>query len=608
MQPNQDKTLNHVLLQIVGPVLIMLMVSSLVFFLIEVVYRGPHTARLYWVMGLFTFASVLVARISIEEGKERAQLFGFALAIATLIASLQLVEFSALPILKPVILIGLIGVVMWTTNKLTWDCTVVDNSRDVSSSGSLERLKRTWLDAVSDEDTHPTMVSRMKHLLISGSRANSPGTWVIYFALVAFPLFGFGQWFVSPQSSVWVYLLFAVYFAAALGLLLTTSLLGLEKYLARRGVHVPAPIARNWMMIGGTFALAVMLIVALLPKPAGSSTLQSALSMLTSPLKQASDFAPGNDGQKDEPGADKKQRNDEGQQLDKNGEGGTEPGNKKGEGETGGGDADEEGDEQEDSQSDNNDEAPRNASEEQPNDRDSRQNQQQRDQDRREENRTNDESKSEPQRGDQNGNKPPPRKQQPPPPPQQDRSEQSNQTMKQILDAISKFANWVIYLVGFIAAAVLLFLFRRELIELFNLIFGTRRSKKVEDETDVAPESLRPATVPFSHFKNPFRSNSRQSLPQLVNYTMLALEAWGREFGIERSVDETPFEFARRLADADSNVARSAKWLADLYNQCAFSGKNQTQTDVAPLKQLWQQMESTVQKRRARSQVASSVG
>ena len=614
MQPLQDRNLNHALLQLVGPMLIMLMVSSLVFFLIEVFYRGPHNARLYWVMGLFTFASVLVARISIEEGKERAQFFGIALAIATFITSLQLVEFSALPILKPVVLTGLIGVVMWTTNKLTWDCTVVDNSRDVSSSGLLERLKRTWSAAAEDVNSHESILSRIKQFFVSGSRANSPGTWVIYFALVAFPVFGFGQWFVKPQATVWVYVLFAVYFAAALGLLLTTSLLGLERYLARRGVHVPAPIARNWMMIGGTFALLVMLLVTLLPKPGGSSSLQSALSMLTSPLKKASDFAPGKDGQKHDQDADNKKSDPDGQQIDQDGEGGNEPGNKKGETGNDKGDSDGENNEKED-QEDNaqpgNDERSGDHRPEQPSDQQTRDGESQQEQRQPQQNKNQDrkDGESQPQQRDQRNERTPEKPdQQPPPPRQQNGPEQANQTMKQILDAISKFANWIVYLTGFIAAAVLLFLFRRELIELFNLFFRKRKSQKKEEELESRTETPQPEAVPFSRFKNPFRSSDRQSLPQLVNYSMLALEAWGREFGIERSEDETPIEFARRLAEIDSNIARSAKSLADLYNQCAFGGKQLVQADLAPLKKLWQHMESTAHQPRGKPTIVSAVG
>ena len=598
MNQFENKSLNLVLLQIVGPVLIMLMVSSLVFFLIEVVYRGPHTARMYWVMGLFTIASVLVARISIEEGKERALLFGVALAVATLITSMQLVEFRLLAILRPAVLIGLIGVVMWTSNKLTWDCTVVDKSRDVSSSGLWERLKRSWGDA-DEKRSGDKAVSKIWQMFVSGSKVNSPGTWVIYFAIIAFPVFGLGQWFVRPEASSWIYLLFALYFGSALGLLLTTSLLGLERYLAKRNVHIPAPIARSWMLVGGAFALAVMLLVSLVPKPGGSSTISDAFAALTSPLKNTSDWAQGKDGNEEKQDARNKKIDPRGEQLDKDGEQGEEPGNKTGDdGKAGQGkDAKESDDQQSNSgnQAEKSDQRDGQAGEDDSKpQRDHRQQGEpvrQQDQHQGNANRKDDGDQNDRQQRDD-------QRQQRPPPPQQ-QNQQSSDLTRQIFDEISKFVNWIVYLVGIIAALVLLFLFRNELINLFNLLMGRRnRSEPEVDETPVEEKRARPP-IPFERFQNPFKSGEAQkSLHRLVDYSMLALEAWAREFGIERREDETPNEFARRLKSVDPQVARLAKTLGDLYNQCAFSGNSKLQADTRSIAELWQRMESTWRNRR----------
>ena len=53
----------------ISPALIMALVGSLVYFLIEVFYAGDYAARLNYAFGLFVFAAVLIARISIEEGQ-----------------------------------------------------------------------------------------------------------------------------------------------------------------------------------------------------------------------------------------------------------------------------------------------------------------------------------------------------------------------------------------------------------------------------------------------------------------------------------------------------------------------------------------------------------
>ena len=616
MKQFEDKSFNHILLQVVGPVLIMLMVSSLVFFLIEVIYRGPHTGRLYWVMGLFTFASVLVARISIEEGRERSLLFGLALAIATLITSLQLIEFSFLAFLSPVVLIGLIVVVMWTSNKLTWDCTVVDSSRDISSSGMLERLKRSWTDAVDEVDHSETPPSRMRQLFLSGAKSNSPGTWVCYFALVAFPVFGFGQWFVRPQSNSWIYVLFAVYFGAALGLLLTTSLLGLERYLMKRQVSVPAPIARNWMVVGGVFALAIIMLVSLLPKPSGSNSLQNAMAALSTPLKKASRFAQGDDGQKDEPDANKKKIDPDAERSDDKGKDGDEPGQEEGDGGKSKDGKDGESEEESKRKSDASQQKQRPDNQQQP---------QESKQSSKQENATKDENREQ-KRSEKNSDSKASNKQQPQkradnkkrdvkqqPPPQQPRTRQSKQSkpssLQALFDKLSTIMNWLVYLVGAVAAIVLLFLFRKDLANLWSLLFGKRGQGEEAQEASQTSRKPTAPPQPFSRFKNPFAPRkATQSLVQLVHHSMLALEAWGRDFGYERGEHETPMEYARRLEVVEPQVSRQAIEMAKLYNVCAFSGKTSVDADVEPLKKLWERMTATYNKRipRERATVSSA--
>ncbi len=309
------------------------------FFLIEVFYRGPHGFRLRWVFGLFTFASVLVSRIAIEEGHERASLFGLALAIATLIVTVTLVDFEygSIAFLEPVVVIVFIAVVMWSTNRLTWDCTVIDDSRDVSSIGLTEFVKRKIFrkrDKQSPADSAASEVQFAnpaseeptnrpgKFLFLFFANAknkNTPGLWVFYFALAAFPIFGFGQWFAQPSDHWgyrWIFFLFAVYLGSGLGLLMLTSLLGLERYLRKRGASLPGSVSRSWMLVGTCFALAIMFLMLLLPSPNFTNGLENALGFLTTRNNNTSEFAVGNDGQNkgDQPRGQKKQeKGNEGQ-------------------------------------------------------------------------------------------------------------------------------------------------------------------------------------------------------------------------------------------------------------------------------------------------------
>src|SRR3954466_2996569 len=77
----------------IGPILIMLMVGSLVFFLVEVLYDGKYTERLLYTIFFFVFAAVLVARISIQYDAGRAAIYGVALAVVVYLAILAYVEY-----------------------------------------------------------------------------------------------------------------------------------------------------------------------------------------------------------------------------------------------------------------------------------------------------------------------------------------------------------------------------------------------------------------------------------------------------------------------------------------------------------------------------------
>ena len=316
-------------MQVVGPLLIILMIGALVYFLIEVFYRGPHAARLGWVFGLFTAAAVLVSRISVEEGMERAALFGFALAGATFVVTLQLVDFEygAFSILKPVVVLFFIAIVMWSANRLTWDCTVIDESRDVSSIGIIELVKRKFIkrkkkktrsagisefqpenetskatNAVAEQPEFAHSAgNKFLFLFFANSKTkNTPGLWIFYFALAAFPIFGFGQWFAQADDAWgyrWIFFLFAIYLGAALGLLMMTSLLGLERYLKKRGADMPGSISRTWMTVGTLFALGIMLVMLVLPSPSLSLGFEDALAFFTTENKNTSKHAVGKDGQ-----------------------------------------------------------------------------------------------------------------------------------------------------------------------------------------------------------------------------------------------------------------------------------------------------------------------
>jgi len=266
----------------IGPVLIMLLVGSLSFFLIEVFFKGPATGSVRWVMFWFVMAVVLVSRIGIEEGTGHAAAYGLSLAAVT---------WLYLMFIHPSFILGMIllGIVWWCAHKLTWDCTLIDEDADASGGGLLEtvasgkefRLFGKKAPAVRD----PQLQRPPPH---------SPGLWVVYFSLAALPIFGFGQ-LLLPAGDVAArrtgFALLFVYVSAALGLLLSTSFLGLRRYLRQRYLPMPPMIAFGWIRFGAGVAAFVLLGALLLPRPGANAAWQALRYHVDYQLRQASEYA-----------------------------------------------------------------------------------------------------------------------------------------------------------------------------------------------------------------------------------------------------------------------------------------------------------------------------
>ncbi len=213
--------------------------------------------------------------------------------------------------------------------RLTWDCTVIDDAEDSSGEGLLQIAgfeKRPSAPAAPDSvggsgggrkqgANKPTdvpltrrAVERLEGLtsrevpegwwqryVQHARRPHAPGVWVIYFSLAALPLFGVGQWFI-PATDVagrrYAFWLLAVYVAAGLGLLLTTSFLGLRRYLRQRRIEMPTLMANLWLTIGATVIALLLILAALLPRPDAEYAISELPFSVGSPDSSSSRHAP----------------------------------------------------------------------------------------------------------------------------------------------------------------------------------------------------------------------------------------------------------------------------------------------------------------------------
>ncbi len=273
----------------ISPALIMTLVGSLLFFLLTVFYHGQHETRLTIIFSLFVMAIVLIARISMEEGIEYATLFAIPLAVVTGMAMVRFVRIGgALASYGMVINFGLMALVWWSAHKLTWDCTLIDDNQDSSGEGLLQEmglasdsLESEQDDASGDLFSEETVRPQdakprgnvpvwWQRMIDRRHRPHTPGVWVVYYSIAALVLFGIGQRFIPASDSasrLWAFRLMFVYMFSALGLLLTTSFLGLRRYLRQRHLQMPLDMAGMWLGIGSILILVLLLFCVFLPRP-----------------------------------------------------------------------------------------------------------------------------------------------------------------------------------------------------------------------------------------------------------------------------------------------------------------------------------------------------
>ncbi|HEX6963239.1 MAG TPA: DUF4129 domain-containing protein [Lacipirellula sp.] len=651
----------------VSPALIMALVGSLVFFLIEVLYVGSYEIRLNYVFALFVFATVLIARIAIEFGSERAAMFSLPLGILVYLALMRFVQHSG-PFSWLINLV-LLAVVWWCAHKLTWDCTLIDDSEDASGEGLLGRVGLDQSDGddlaapgsaggpasitkksaplVHDPRAEPGAARTDNELfaegegserawwqrLISAGRGpHTPGLWVLYFSLAALPLFGIGQHWIPPSDvgrRRYAFGLLAIYVAAALSLLVTTSFLGLRRYLRQRRVEMPAPMAATWVSLGAVLILLVMVVAALLPRPHAEYAISQAPWQAAAPGDlQASRYSVGEEGT-DDPKSANRVTSDEQEGLlseDTGGEqdsaaDGEEAGDaaQKNSPRTGNDAATQESNQSSSTATDQSGDATsRQSSEEGGAGSESGEGQNQAtgpDSNSEETEPTgaaDEQAEREPASGasETNGEDGA----------EQGGSEESSamsgmfehsessppSPLETLQTATSSIANLLKLMFYAIIAAVIAYfawtrrevLWRamadivRQLRELWARLFGSRATAAAGDE---ATESVPIRRRAFREFTDPFASGAHRRMPpvELVRYTFDAFEAWAGDRGRVRSPDQTPMELVRGALPPQSPMYTQARQLVQLYNEAAYSAGAVSREAAERLQALWQMMRAS---------------
>jgi hypothetical protein len=590
----------------------MTLVGSLAFFLLEVSYHGQHEFRLQWVLFCYVLAAVLVARIAIEQGTEHASLFGLAMIG---VAGYGVTKFIDAYVVAWVLL----AIIWWCSWKLTWDCTLIDDDEDASGEGLLQAAGLGGADnheadpvagtlrvpsAAQSTPRVPDRPPSISEPTDTTRRPHAPGMWVVYFSLAALPLFGVGQLVIPKDhadSRTYAFRLLAIYVASALGLLLTTSFLGLRRYLRQRKLQMPVAMTGTWIGMGAGLALSLLLVALLIPRPQGDYSLTALVDKIDAKVQEASRMAVMGDeagkgegrriGKPDEKGEDKggEKKGDakDGQKGERDGDqkmkadGPKDGGKKEGDGDSkdgkkGQGQGKEKGEGKGDQKGDGKGDAKGQKKQDDAGDKRGP------DGERKPDGKQENIAKAD-------GGKPPI------PPPNH-----SAPAMTSFLTWLAPLFKWLVY--GLLAIFALYVVFRHgsqfasalarlwaELLALFG--FRQEATAGGAAETELPPP-IPPR--PFASFEDPFFSGAaRQMSPaQLAIYTFEALEAWAREQVRERPPDQTPLEFADELGRQIPALAKDVSQTADLYARVAYARKSPPKESVEILERLWRRMQA----------------
>jgi hypothetical protein len=537
------KTLADFLVIAVSPALIMVMVHSVCFFLVEVFYRGEAAGGVRWVLFWFVLAVVLIARIGIEQGDGQAMIYGLALACVT---------WLYLSTVQPNVVFGalLLGIVWFTAHKLTCNCTLIDEEADASGQGLLQtlrqlprRFKKEQVPAAKTVATPKASVSVPSPKKEKAASSQIPGIWLIYYSLAALPLFGLGQTLLpagdlAARQQGFAYLFF--YLAAALGLLVITSFLGLRRYLRQRHVVMPGKIALGWIQFGVVGAAIVLCLSLLLPRPGSSEAWGTLRYHVDYQLRRASEFAArfsphgtgsGRAGNTAPPG---------GQQENKP----TQPGQASNPNQDQNTGANDQGNQQSGGAS----------------------------------------KQGTPTGQEGNGN--------------------SGKTLPSLSPSASSIYPWVKILFWFIAAAGLIWMLLRYRVVILTALWRTWAALSnfiaellgfFRPATQAPqPASKTAGVTPFKMLKNPFLTGGDRIWPreELIIYSYDALQSWVMEQEVKHGSPQTPREFCRQLEEEMPEAANALKHLAFVYGHVAYGGSVPDNYDPEHLRLLWDYMSS----------------
>jgi hypothetical protein len=630
---------------VLSPMLIIGLVVSLVYFLIEVFYRtgGEWKGRLQWIFFFFVAGAVLVARITMNRDiAGRAKVYGPVLALATYLGMQIYVEYPEAAGLREMsffINLVLIGIVYWCAYRITWDCTHLDEDAEANAQGLLQAagLEKGQSEpgalatgaAVPPVADAPgsdggakklTWWERYQRYREQRDKKRTLGVWVVYFSLAALPIFGLGQSLIpltAPERRQFAFWLILAYCACGLGLLLTTCFLGLRRYLRQRQLQMPAAMTGAWLTGGGGLVLVLLVLGMFLPRPYPEYPIFDIYGA-GSAKRKASNYAMKGGAHGEGEGRPGEARPEGKQAGDASGKGGKEAGGK-----DKGGKASGQGDSQGESgkgESGKSESGKGESNKGESGQGKSGQGEKQAGKDDKQGEKGKDGGKGGGQRD--SGEQSKLAKSMKEMEKANEKGDQSSSSsgasrvlsrVSQVMGKIAPVLKWIVF--GVIIVVVVFYLLRGGLQFLANFtdwakrwleawrnfwanLFGGRRKRPEAGEGESAEggEVYREPEEPFSAFPNPFETGAARRWPpqELVRYTFAAVQAWARERDLGRQAGETALEFVRRVGDEVPALEAELLRIADLYGRAAYARGGLPANTAELLRQFWARLERVV--------------
>ena len=550
-----------------SPVLIILMIGSLVYFLLTTLYQGDFQARLMWILGLFTMASVLITRIAIEQSRTQSFTYLGLLSAATLLVAPRffVLEGFLSPLSIP-ILIGFLALIVFLADRITMDCTSVDDAHDSHGYGLLQSLgifKRNDDQEPVIPRQRPTQASDTPESSDKESRSHNPGVWILYFALLALPVFGLGQFFLpSGQAQRVALACLVIYLGSALALLVMISLLALRQYVRQRDVEMQTGMSWNWLATGIGSVLGLVLLMAILPLPMlGASNWELPFKLSSRTDQTPSQWGWGNEGVKQQPQQQQPQQQQPQQQQPQQ----QQP-------------------QQQQPQQQPQQQQPQ---QQQPQQQQPQQQQPQQQQPQQQQPQQQQPQQQQPQQ--QQPQQQQPQQQQPQqqqPQQQQPQQQQPPNTWSppKIDWNLGASMRWLLIAILALVALVFGAKYLRQWLAWFHRD-GTGAFEPTELDSSVPIQANRP--IRFSELEDPFKLH-RNEPDEIIRSLFHAVSVWGKEHRVARAEDETPDEYSRRLGRKYSEISESLTHLGLMVSRLAYAKKSVKPSDANSLQPLWE--------------------